>query len=401
MAPYLKNSESDDDRDGEEATKTTDAALDAFLSKTPHDQILELTNLPPKSDPSYVIDLFASSLGLPQTPSPNQIIFPTLTTALVNRSSATNLQNTLNSKKLRIKLNSVKDTLVILPCERQDVFDEYTGWTNDRVLWKKGDKLLIHGDLPNKDFFLSHYDCLVIKNYDPKVSKKDVAKALQPYCEEWRDVNGSMHVVTCHKGFPTGIAYVGFDRPGEMSKVLAAIKAGELNFGCDDFVILPVIERRLRGIGEKQPMRSERTETELLDCLQNWEKHVDPALLKEVIDSGAVTWENLNDTFIHARYKNKSFGLVDLARKGEKLEPELPQGHNYARFVSEYIERLKEMTPTKENPGYYATCWFKEGEEVDLDLINSYKRQEPPKLLVQGAHSRGKKSKKVRRWKRK
>merc|ERR1712127_603148 len=198
----------------------------------------------------------------------------------------------------------------------------------------------------------------------------------------------------CLKGTVTGRAYVGFDRWGEADEVLEALKGLREEIPSNDvddenvteeleakasstFIdfrgkyqlpIQKVLEQKLPR-GSKLGPRPARSEEKILDSLHNWEKHVNPAHLQELYDYG-IKKEMLDTVFATMRYKNKSFGPVDLAMKGERLEPYQKIGGRFESAVRLYIKNLRGLLTSPEKPGMFAQSMFARDEEVDLELID-------------------------------
>jgi hypothetical protein len=122
--------------------------------------------------------------------------------------------------------------------------------------------------------------------------------------------------------------------------------------------------------GEKLGERSERTEEELLASLQSsWQDHVDPKDI-EFLESFGVSRDVLEDAFLAARYNNPSFGVEDMARSGERMHANKIPGQEYSDFVKLYVETMKELAATRENPGLMFEAMFLPGEEMDFSLFD-------------------------------
>ena len=134
---------------------------------------------------------------------------------------------------------------------------------------------------------------------------------------------------------------------------------------------LPIQKVREKHLprGTKAGARPNRSEEEILDSLHNWEKFVDPAHLQELYDAG-IKKEVLNTAFLTMRYHNKSFGPLDLAMKGERLEPKRKIGSRYENAVRRYVKELRSLLTSQENPGMFVEAMFAPGEEVDITLID-------------------------------
>lgn len=316
------------------------------------------------------------------------VFFATPTQAIVRLSSSDHVQQTLTSSDVQTSLQKIHQkhksktrpaTLNVFATQRDTEFDDFGGWAKEHIIYKPNDTLVVQGDLPGDDFFLSHYDVLYLDGLPKDVTKQELTAFFQPYCAEWRDENGSIELVHCSKGIFTGRAFVGFDQWGEADKILNAIapnNATTISFRGDDknnnIPIQKVLEKKLPR-GTKVGPRPNRSEEEILDNLHNWEQYVDPAHLQELYDHG-IEKEMLNTAFLTMRYKNKSFGPVDLAMKGERLEPKLRIGSRYQNTVRKYVKQLRNLLTTQEKPGMFVESMFAPGEKIDITLIDGPKK---------------------------
>jgi len=372
------------DQDDQTTHETSNHNLPEGLQEANPEHLLVLTNLPPNSSPSFIINLFSAQGDVFRELKPENVHVSSPTTAFLVLPYPSLVQSTLTSQPLQNKLHNVSKSIIkIFACQRNQVFDCYTGWTNSTRVTKKGHSLIVEGDLPDRDFLLSHIDVIVVKDLDVKnTSKEQLSKLLQPYCEEYRDVHGSIRFVTCSKGFPTGVAYVGFDLHGESDKVLHAYTEG---FSLGEGSRIHRLHERKIPDGSRNAPRPNRSEEELLDSLKNWEKHADPQAL-EFLGEHGIDKSHLDDVFVHVRYKNRYFGSMDQASKHERLDPDKEIGDEYAHFVKEYIQSLTECIATNEDPGFLAPLLFEKGDDVDIAVIDAHlkkkKRQKPiPRMI--------------------
>jgi len=228
-------------------------------------------------------------------------------------------------------------------------------------------KLIVDGDMPSKQFYLSHAATVHLRNLDPSVTKKDISDLFQPFCAVPRDVEGSIEFVTCHKGNPTGKAYVGFDEHGEAEAAMDALRAsnGKVHGLGHNVVILKAVQDSRRI---PRDHRSVRSEDELLDSLDNWEQYVDPKDLEELLEHG-ISKEALDEQLRAIRYHNPTFSGLDQAIRSESMEPETDSGGMYKELVQTYIETLKECVSTPEDPGPIYESLFLPDEELDTEIF--------------------------------
>jgi hypothetical protein len=243
-----------------------------------------------------------------------------------------------------------------------------------------GDRLIVDGDMPKRDFFRSHASALYVRNLDPSLSKAEISAFFQPFCSMPRDVEGSIEFVTCYEGVPTSRAYIGFDEHGEAEAAMALCEStgGRIvGLGPNNNNSNPVILKRVKDAIKVQRMkRQTREEGELLDSLDNWEQYVDPTDLKELLDNG-ISMEALNESLRAIRYQNPTFAALDQAMRSETLNPDKDSGGMYKELVQTYISTLKDCISTPENPGPIYESFFFPGEEIDAEIFDDEpKRQE-------------------------
>ena len=117
------------------------------------------------------------------------------------------------------------------------------------------------------------------------------------------------------------------------------------------------------------PARPERSEEELLNDLNNWERYLQPGELEELERRG-IRKEVLNDIFITVRYKNRTFGVEDQAIRNEKLRPYLQPGQHFRDFVRNYITILKKVArteDTEDEPMNYTRLLFSKRKDLDSE----------------------------------
>ena len=240
---------------------------------------------------------------------------------------------------------------------------------------KLGPRLLVHGDMPTRPFYLSHAECLLAVNIDPSWSAQDISARVQEHCTMKRDPTGSVEFVTCEQGHRTGQAYIGFDLPGEADAALKAF-GPTVRWGDRMVILKRTKDRKYPHQEYKGPERRLDRPTEaLLDDLNNWEKFVDPADVQKLYDAG-ITKQVLDDALRAIRWNNATFGQLDSAMREESLEPEKETGQQYRDLVQLYIETLIEClpNPNAENledmniPDVYHSL-FQPGEDIDMGIF--------------------------------
>ena len=68
--------------------------------------------------------------------------------------------------------------------------------------------------------------------------------------------------------------------------------------------------------------------------------------------------------------QNQSFGHIDQAMRGERLEPDLAPGERKKEFIRKYAQFLHDFYTTPDNPGALVNCMFAEGEQVRLEIFD-------------------------------
>ena len=173
-------------------------------------------------------------------------------------------------------------------------------------------------------------------------------------------------------GYPSGRVYVGFDLAAEgeaaWKEIFANGQRVMLNESGPSAMVRPVKEKTMIR-GSKIGARSERSQEELVASLSEWKKWIDPADMEQ-LESFGVTIDVLEEAFSAARLNNPTFGVEDQAREGERMRPDKKPGQHFAEFVKEYVETLKELAATREDPGLLYEAMFLPGEEIDYDLFD-------------------------------
>ena len=290
------------------------------------------------------------------------------TTALINLASADLVSKALKSRNIASNASEVgKRSIQVLRAKRERVFAGWIGTHRTFAGSKLGARLIVTGDVPPNDMFLSHHDMLHISGLPSDVTLDDLAVFFQPFSADRRDVYGSGHIVRCSQGMPTGSAYVGFELPGEIEKVKEMYKDGKATIGGAEVLFRPVRDKLLRR-GVRSQVRPSRTAEELRRDLRDWERHVDPKDIQYLEDNG-IEKGVLDEIMITLRHHNRTFAASDQAVSGEKLYQERKTGHHYRDMVRHYIRELKSCIGTKEDPGLLYWGMHYPDQEIDLRIF--------------------------------
>jgi hypothetical protein len=350
----------------------------AFCQEAAPNSIVMLNNLPEGSTATALArNLFPPGTDVAEvyglTTDNIRIVSPT--SALVRFESADMAESAISSSMVQQRLEEVGQHRVRFAKARRELVFTGKHGGPDRTdrLRELGPRLIVDGDMPTKQFYLSHADTIHLRNLDPSVTKQQIADFFQPYCSAKRDVTGSVEFVTCRDGLKTTKAYVGFDELGEMEAVMAAFRGGRMQGLGDNGVIFKSVKDINRIPREK---RSARSSEELLDSLDNWEQYADPEDVQYLIENG-IAKEALDEALRAIRYHNPTFASLDQAMRAETLQPEFESGGLYAELVRRYITTLKECVATPENPGEIYLNLFLPDEEIDTEIFDREpKRQE-------------------------
>ena len=351
-----------------------------FVKSDP-DRVLLLSNMPPGNTATSLLrELFpvdAEVGAVYDGMSTEDFQFLSSTRVLIRFASRDHAKSALDSHLLRDQLNSIGQYKVrYFRARRELLHAGFDQPTKSKEIRKPGTRLIVDGDMPSRKFYLSHAGVVHLRNVDPMLTKEEISKIAQPFCAQIRDIQGSIEFITCHAGLPTGEAYIGFDLPGEAETFMRASKGGRIVMGDRSAVQQKVHDRRLPG----QPpirveKRLERTEEELLDDLNNWEKYVDPADLEQLHKAG-ISKTVLDEAMRSIRFGNATFGPLDSALRSEALEPEKESGELYKEMVQLYIEMLKDCLPSKEDVGpMYELLHFPD-EPIDLGIFDREKERQ-------------------------
>jgi hypothetical protein len=349
--------------------ETTDDETEFVKSASSPDSILQLQNLPAGIRAGTIARLLRDAGAI----SDKDVFMSSPYTALIRTSSPEVAKTLLDNNDMHKTLASLqRQILRVLPARREVVHDKFAGPVRKIQMKKMTHKLIVHGDVPSRDFFLSHAKVLHLINVPEKVSKKEISESFQKFCAERRDVEGSIEIVKSSDGHPTGRVYVGFDLEREGDDAWNEISSsGEkivFNETAPATRVMQVKEVALVR-GSKLGARSERTQEELIASFSAWKDYVDPKDM-ETLESFGITMDVLGDAFKAARHSNPTFGVEDQAREGERMRDEYAPGGHFREFVQMYIDTLKEVGATKEEPGLKYESMFLPGEELEYTLFD-------------------------------
>jgi len=291
------------------------------------------------------------------------------TTALIDLASADLVSKALKSKNIVHNASVVGETSIrVLRAKRERVFAGWVGKLRSYAASKLGHRLLVTGDVPPHEMFLSHHDMMHISGLPPGVTLDDLALFFQPFSAGRRDVFGSGHIVRCSQGIPTGCAYIGFELPGEIDQVKEMYQDGNAVIGGAEVTFRTVRDKLLRR-GVRQGARPARPIEELRSDLYDWERHVDPKDIQELEDLG-IEKGILDEVMMTLRHSNRTFAAADQAISGERLYQERQTGMHYRSAVRKYLKHLKSCVGTKEDPGLTYWAMFQPDQEMDFGLFD-------------------------------
>ena len=356
----------------------------SFLTDVSTDTVVQLTDLPPGrfSRDSLARDLFpeGSELGDAYPLTRDDVAFPSPTTALIRWKSAEQAKSALSSETVKARLAEIGNYPVrFFRARRNLVFHKMGGPLKNHEVRRLGDRLIVDGDMPSKNFHLSHAGTMMLRNVDhAAVSKASLTEFFQPFSKLFRDEDSSIEFVTCENGLPTGNAYVGFESLGEAEAVMAHFK-GRARIGDNSVQMRLVRDRHIPGLPTRVA-RPERTEEEILKSLNDWEQYVDP---KDIayLEKNGVQKVVLDEALRMMRFHNRSFSSLDLAMVGEKLENEKASGDDYKELVQMYVSALKDSVATPENPGVLWELMHFPGEPIDRTSVFEAEKQRQKKLM--------------------
>ena len=330
----------------------------------------------------------------------DDIHFVNASTAIIRFSSVEQASSVLDSDVLRTRLRglnsrvpsymnkqnaayrstSMNQRIEVLRARRELI---HRGWDTTRGQYRGdvevlqfGKRLIVDGDLPTKDFYISHAAVVMLTGVDPTIiSKLEISNLAQPHCSLQRDVDGSIQWAKCiYSEQPTDRVYIGFDLVGEADAFVKAV-------GTTTNALYKGKDKRGRRINVKllrdrhppnyapPPLqrRPDRTIEELLQDLNNWEQYVDVADI-EYLEKHGISKHVLDEALRAIRYNNDCFGAFDAAVRNETLDPSThtSPGQRYRELVQLYVETLKECIATPENPGESFMMQQYPNQEPDL-----------------------------------
>jgi len=341
--------------------------------------IVKLENLPPRMTPAKLAhDLFTPDSDLRLVYGQldvKNILMISPTSALVRFDSAHHAESAATSEAVEVRLDELGNYPIgIFHAKRELIPDGFTGPNKGKELKRWGTRLIVDGDVPSDMFFRSHAGCIHMRNIDDTVTNHDIADVVQPYCANLRDVTGSVEWATNLQGDRTGTAFVGFDRLGEAEAFVKAVSGRIKGLGSSPVVVRTVGDKKIPGAKPREA-RPERTEEELLDDLNNWEKYVDPKEIEE-LEAMGINKKALDLAFRALRFQNSTYGAMDTALRSETLVPEKEAGEEYRETIREYIATIKECMGTPEDPGEIYESMFMPGEKIDLSIFDYEKRRQ-------------------------
>ena len=301
--------------------------------------------------------------------SDKDIVLTSSSSALI-RVEADDIANAiLGSNKLAeraiSKLESGK-MLFVSKCFREQ-HQRLTGYSKRVLTHIPGKKLFVEGDVPAKSLYISHAGVIHLDNVPHSATKEEISREFDKYCLDHRDVLGSVELVRCAKGFPTGKAFVGFDRQEDFDAVVDDIGEGDFFVKGWKIRLEPLIDKDIPR-NKKIGTRKSRPTDELFADLYEWEHYLDPTQLEEL--DQMYGRDMLDQVFTNLRMQNPSFGHMDQAMRGERLEPHLAIGERKKEFITKYAQFLHDFYTTPENPGAMVNSMFAEGEQVKLEIFD-------------------------------
>lgn len=347
-----------------------------FVKEANAEAIIKLEDIPPHRFTKATLPgtLFpeGTELGAAYSVSSEDVYFQSPTTCLILFDSKEKAESALASESLERRLADLGTYPIRLFQARRNVVHDRMEDEHNEIR-RQGFRLIVDGDMPSKEFYISHAGAIMLRNLDrDSVTKEMLADFFQPYSSINRDVKGSVEFVCCLNGLPTDRAYVGFDGLGEAEVVMKAL-GGRATIG-DNGVIMKLVKDRLIPGTPERIARPERTEEEILKNLNDWEQHVDPEDIKWLGEHG-VAKEVIDDFLRGLRFHNRSFGPLDWAMRDEKLEPHKESGADYIEMVQMYIETLKECTATPEDPGEVYEHLHFPNEPIDVSIFETEKKR--------------------------
>ena len=295
----------------------------------------------------------------------------------------------------------------VFACHPKRVMAGYTGSDKSQMYYEKDTQLDIDYGLPSHvtaptqrsvallpDFYNSHAVVWHLQSLPFTTTKSQITQWLQPYCTQSRDTNGSIQMVMDADGHFQGSAYIGFDTLNDANTAIQSLTTttttttsqNDDNEDTNSSVMtvhwgntarqleVVVLEDILEGGKWRKPTvgpRSERTADELWQALD--EQHmVDQYLTEddlEFLDSVQIDINVIKDAFMAARHGNVSYGMEDDGIVGERYSDDQSQGDGFREFCLLYMETLREVAATPEDPGLTYKSMFMPDETQDIDTI--------------------------------
>ena len=355
------------------ADAATDAEKEFVKGAASPESIVKLENVPAGMMAATIARVIHDAIVI----SDKDVLMSSPTTALIRTSSAEAATALLDNSNLYKTLASLqRQILRVHSARRHVIHDKFAGPARQIQMKKMTHRLIVNGDVPSKNFFLSHAKVLHLTHVPVGIGKKDISDYFQKFSSENRDVEGSIEIVKSYDGYPTGRVYVGFDLAKECDEALNEIS------GLGDTIVFKkaALPTRVRAVadvamvrGSKLGARSERTQEELIASFSAWKNDVDPKDI-ETLELYGITIDVLEEAFMAAR-RNPSFAAEDQAREGERMREEYGPGGHFQEFVQMYIDTLKELGSTKEKPGLKYESMFLPDEDLEYSLFDDEEKR--------------------------
>jgi len=336
-------------------------------------------------------DVFFSSptLALLRIPTKESYSHQAQLQSILNNNNTKEKSSSSQTPILQLALATMgRQSLTITTAHRQIVHDNPIGPTSFYLTQKLSDTrpLLVNGDLPTHQFYISHANVLHLTNVPPHVTQKMVSDYFQKWSVEMRDVVGSVEVVVDLEGKSLGRAYVGFDTVQEYDAAWSALEesnrriqwpstkstssSSSTTTATNTTTLAHSVHEQPLIRGQKFGPRTYRTAAELHHSIHNsWRDYVTPDQLQLLADHD-ISETVLEDAFLATRNYNPTFGVEDQARVGEKLKEGYEPGQHFKEFVEGYVEALVASLVTREEPGELYEGMFFDGEEMDYELFD-------------------------------
>jgi len=296
-------------------------------------------------------------------------------TILVPLESKDQVDSVLTSALIKEHMDTSlgKSTVHFFQARRELVYGGITGTKKGQACMKQGNRLVVDGDKPSKDFFQSHAGVIQLRNLDFSLTKEDITDFFQPFSSLRRDVHGSIEFVTClHKKERTDKAFVGFDRLSEAEAVLKSGSGLLKNLGEKGrSVKVRLVKELFHPLATKSnhtSTRPARSEEELLDSLNNWEQYINPKDITELELMG-ISKDFFADAFRTMRFKNKSYGAYDWGMQDEKFNPQKSSGQEIKEMMQLYVDTVKELVKEEAEVPFHIEMTYP--HEYDNDEENT------------------------------